>query len=91
MDHSNLKITFDDHHDTEISLRAEAEKKSAFKWVDVRAAGLRNGPRKELKHYGEDGKGFGAFSMISRDSVAAFLVDCVEGDKWDGQTPVISN
>lgn len=29
--------------------------------------------------------------MISRESVAGFMVDCVEGEEWDGGTPVITN
>ena len=91
VDYSNLKITFDDHFKTQKLLEAEAEKDSAFKWVDVRAGGLSNSPRKEVKQYGNNGKGFPLLGMISRDSVASFMLDCVESDKWDGQTPVISN
>lgn len=91
MDNSNLKITFDDHFETQKVLEAEAEKDTAFKWVDIRASGLSGGPKKVVKHYGNDGHRFPMLGMISRDSVAGFMVDCVESDKWDGQTPVISN
>ena len=91
VDHSNLKITFHDHYETQKVMEAEAEEDSAFKWVDVRAGGLSNGPKKGVKYYGNDGTGFPMLGMISRDSVAAFMVDCAESSKWDGQTPVITN
>ena len=89
VDHSNLKITFDDHYEVEKLLEAEAEKDPEFKWVDVRATGLSNGEKKEVKEFGNEGKGVGWF--VSRKSVAGFLLDAVEGSRWDGQTPVISN
>ena len=89
VDHSNLKITFDDHYEVEKLLVTEAEKDPEFKWVDVRATGLSNGEKKEVKEFGNEGKGVGWF--VSRKSVAAFLLDAVEGSRWDGQTPVISN
>ncbi len=89
VDHSNLKITFDDHYEVQKILEAEAEKDGDFKWVDVRATGLGNGEKKEVKEFGNEGKGVGWF--VSRKSVAGFLLDAVEGSRWDGQTPVISN
>lgn len=89
VDHSNLKITFDDHYEVQKLLEAEAEKDVDFKWVDVRATGLDNGEKKEVKEFGNEGKGVGWF--ISRKSVAGFLLDAVEGSQWDRQTPVISN
>ena len=42
-----------------------------------------------MKQFGNEGKGVGWF--VSRKSVAAFLLDAVEENRWDGQTPVISN
>lgn len=89
LDHSNLKITFDDHYEVEKLLEAEAEKDGELKWVDVRATGLSNGEKKEVKEFGNEGKGVGWF--VSRKSVAEFLLDAVEGSQWDLQTPVISN
>ena len=89
VDHSNLKLAFDDHYEVQKVLEAEAEKDRSFKWVDVRATGLSNGEKKEVKEFGNEGKGVGWF--VSRKSVAGFLIDAVEGTKWDSQTPVISN
>lgn len=88
INHSNLKITFDDHYEVEKLLEAEAGKDAELKWVDVRASGLSNGEKKDVKEFGNEGKGVGWF--ISRKSVAGFMLDAVEGSKWDGQTPVIS-
>lgn len=89
VDHSNLKLTFDDHHEVQKVLEAAAEKDRDFRWVDVRATGLSNGAKKAVKEFGNDGKGVGRW--VSRKSVAGFLLDAVEGDRWDGQTPCISN
>lgn len=90
IDHSNLKITFDDHFEVQKVLEGEAEMDPAFKWVDVRATGLSNGEKFPIKEFGNDGVG-GVGWFISRKSVAAFCVDAVEQSLWDGQTPVISN
>ena len=89
VDHSNLKLAFDDHYEVQKLLEAEAEKDGGFKWVDVRATGLSNGEKKDVKEFGNDGKGVGWF--VSRKSVASFLLDAVEESRWDLQTPVISN
>ena len=89
VDHSNLKIAFDDHYEVQKVLEAEAEKDADFKWVDVRATGLSNGAKKSVKEFGNEGKGVGWF--VSRKSVAGFLLDAVEGSRWDLHTPVISN
>ena len=89
VDHSNLKVAFDDHYEVQKLLEAEAGKDGEFRWVDVRATGLSNGEKKEVKEFGNEGKGVGWF--VSRKSVAGFLLDAVEGSRWDMQTPVISN
>ncbi len=91
VDRSNLKITFDDHYEVQKVLEQEAKRDPAFRWVDVRAVGLNNGDKKPVKEFGNDGKGSGMFNMISRKSVAGFMVDALERGQWDGQTPVISN
>ena len=70
-------------------MEAEAEKVPGLQWVDVRATGLSNGERKEVKEFGNDGKGVGW--LVSRKSVAPVLLDAVEGNKSESQTPVISN
>lgn len=89
VDHSNMKIAFDDHFAVQKLLEKEAEKDQELKWVDVRSTGLNNGEKKGVKEFGNGGKGVGWF--ISRKSVAAFMIDAVEQETWDGQTPVISN
>lgn len=89
VDYSNLKISFADHEQVEKILKEEASKDDKFKWVEVRATGLDDKEKKEIKFWGNEGKGVGWW--ISRKSVASFLLDAVEGDEWDGQTPVISN
>ena len=89
VDHSNLKLAFDDHYEVQKVLEAEAERDKDFKWVDVRATGLSNGEKKEVKEFGNEGKGVGWW--VSRKSAAGFLLDAVEGSQWDCQTPVISN
>lgn len=89
IDHSNLKIAFDDHYAVQRVFEAESGKDSALMWVDVRAVGLGNGEKKDVKEFGNDGQGAGW--MISRKSVAVFMLDAVENSRWDGQTPAISN
>ena len=89
VDHSNLKIAFDDHYGVQKALEEEGERDGELKWVDVRATGLSDKEKKEVREFGNEGKGVGWF--VSRKSVAGFLLDAVEQGKWDGQTPVISN
>ena len=89
VDRSNLKITFDDHFEVEKLLESESKKDASFQWVDVRATGLSDGEKKDVKEFGNEGKGVGWF--ISRSSVAGFILDAVEGSRWDRTTPVISN
>lgn len=90
VDHSNLKITFDDHYEVEKLLESKAEKDPELKWVDVRASGLSNGEKSPIKEFGNEGTG-GVGWFVSRKSVAGFMIDAVERSQWDGQTPVISN
>lgn len=96
MDHSNLSITFADHHAVQLLLEAEAARDPTLIWTDVRAGGLNDGARKPIKRYGDDGKGLKGWApgMVSRDSVAGFLVDCVEKGNAEGKrggTPVVMN
>ncbi|KAL9130920.1 MAG: hypothetical protein Q9217_001023 [Psora testacea] len=89
VDHSNLKITFDDHFEVQKLLEEEGKRDKSFKWVDVRATGLNNSRKRPVKEFGEDGKGAGWF--IGRESVAAFMLEALDRNDWDGRTPVISN
>ena len=89
VDHSYLRAAFDDHFEVQKLMEQEARADPEFAWVDVRATGLSNGKKEEVKEFGNKGVGVGMF--VSRASVAGFMVDALEQDKWDGQTPVISN
>jgi len=60
-------------------------------YVLVRPTRLTDGEKASLRFYGDNGVGMGAFTSISRASVAGFLVDAVEKSTWDRSTPVISN
>lgn len=59
VDYSNLRITFDDHEQVEKILKEEASQDDKFKWVDVRATGLDDKEKKEIKFWGNEGKGVG--------------------------------
>ena len=87
VERSNLKIAFEDH----AAVQRILEEEKGLKWTDVRAVGLTNGGKKPIKEYGDDGEGMGWLPLISRESVAGFLVDAVESDKWVGRTPVITS
>jgi len=59
----------------------------------VRPCMLVEGKKKEVKYWGDEGKGSGLFPSVTRESVAGFLVDCVE-EKGRAQirtTPVVTN
>ena len=89
IDHSNIKIAFDDHEAVERLLREEAAKDARLKFVEVKATGLSNGEKKTVRVCGEEG--FGCGWLVSRKSVAGFMVDAAEREEWDGKTPVISH
>ena len=89
IDYSALKVTFADHLEVENVLEEEGEMNKEFKWVSIRATGLSNSGKKLVREFGDDGKSAGW--MISRKSVAGFMMDAVERNDWDGHTPVISN
>lgn len=93
VERSNLKIAFDDHAAVQKIFEEEeaAGKRGGLKWTDVRAAGLTNGGKKAVREFGDDGKGMGWLPLISRESVAVFMMDAVESDSWAGRTPVITN
>jgi len=78
---------FEDHDAVEHRLRAE----EGTDWVLVRAARLTEGEQRVVREFGDEGAGAGFFASVSRSSVARFLVDVVEGEKWNGRTPVIGN
>ena len=83
---SNMAPSFDDHDAVD-----RIVKQSATDFVLVRPARLTDGEARPVKEYGNQGKGIGLMSAISRKSVARFLVAASETSTWDRKTPVISN
>lgn len=83
---SNMAASFEDHDAVD-----QIVKESGIDFVLVRPARLTDEDAKPVKEYGDQGKGVGLMSAISRKSVAVFLVAAVEKRRWDGKTPVISN
>ncbi|KAG0648015.1 hypothetical protein D0Z07_5965 [Hyphodiscus hymeniophilus] len=73
----------------------EVMRKSGLKWTLPRPVMLSTGEQKEVKDCGDAGeaKGTGLIPSVSRQSVAAFLLDIAEDEsgRWIGRTPVISN
>lgn len=75
----------DDHHGVDAVVRA-----SDADWTLVRAVALTDKPsggplRAALAGDGKPG------TFVSRDGLAAFLLDCVEQDSWIRQTPLAWN
>jgi putative NADH-flavin reductase len=82
---SSMAAHFGDHEAVESKLRTE----KGIDWVLVRATRLMEGEQRAVREFGDDGARAGFFASVSRSSVARFLVDVVEGEKWNGSTPVI--
>lgn len=83
--HSGVGYGFKDHEKVEGVLR-----QSGLDWTAVKPAMLSDGEKKEVRVWGEQGKGIGMLPKVSRKSVAGFLVECMESDEWVGKTPVIA-
>lgn len=83
---SNMAASFEDHDAVD-----RIVKESGMDFVLVRPARLTDEDAKAVKEYGNQGKGIGLMSAISRKSVAVFLVASLEKSTWDRKTPVISN
>jgi hypothetical protein len=82
--HSNMAIQYEDHR-----LVDEETRPSGLNWVFVRPAMLTDKEAKPVKDLGDTGEHASFMPSISRASVAKFMVDAVESDKWEGRTPVI--
>jgi len=85
LDYSSVAVAYKDHNMVEKVVRG-----TGLDWTLVRPAMLSEGEKKEVKIWGNQGKGIGMVPKISRASVAGFIVECLEVDKWNGMTPVIS-
>ena len=87
---SPMGVQFRDHSNTDKMVRAEAED-GTLQWVMVRPPMLKGETKLSVKEMGNTGKGAGFMPSCSRGSVAQFMVDAAESEKWDGLTPVIMN
>ncbi len=83
---SNMAASFEDHDIVDRIVR-----NSGMDFVLVRPARLTDEDVKPVKEFGDQGKGIGLMSAVSRKSVASFLVGAVEKSTWNGRSPVISN
>ncbi|RDW95358.1 hypothetical protein BP5796_01121 [Coleophoma crateriformis] len=86
MKHSGMNRSMQDHDITDKEV-----KESGVTFVMARPAMLNDGEKMPLKFWGNTGRGSGMIPSVSRKSVAAFLLDALEKDTWDGTTPVVSN
>ena len=84
--HSNIGVGYADHNKVEKEVRA-----SGLDWVLVRPVMFNDGPKAEVKTFGNQGKGVGLNPNISRSSVATFVVNAISASTYDGQTPVIAS
>lgn len=89
LNHANISIGFKDHKKVEQVIRSDATVEG-LEWTLVRAVMLSDGEEKEVKVFGEEGKGVGALPSVSRKSVAGFMVKCLESAECNGKTPVIA-
>ncbi|MCJ1351302.1 MAG: hypothetical protein MMC33_001286 [Icmadophila ericetorum] len=84
--YSNMSYQFEDH-----GLVDQEMKASGLNYVLVRPTMLAEGEAQPIKEFGNTGRGVGVTSKITRKSVAVFLVDAAEKNKWDKTTPVLTN
>lgn len=82
--YSNIGVAYKDHERQEHLLRA-----SNLKWTIVRPVGLTNSLKEEKIQLSYGNKPLPKL-MISRKSVAKFIVDALENDALVGMLPVIS-
>lgn len=80
-----MKHSYDDH-----DLVNEEIKTAGVKFVLLRPPWLTNGKATPVRTFGDTGDGIATFAMISRKSVANFILDACERADWDMSTPVIA-
>lgn len=84
IDHSNIRYPYQDHERQE-----ELAKLTSLQWTAVRAVGLTNSKKiKEAVVSVNSGSNHGW--MISRATVAAFMLDALEKNLYVRQMPVVS-
>lgn len=81
-----MRLGLEDHGLAERLLRD-----SGRNYVAAKAVALMGQGKKEVKVLGEDGKGGGFFPKITRESLAAFMVNAAEKQTWDRTSPVVLN
>ncbi|KAK1978057.1 NADH(P)-binding-domain-containing protein [Colletotrichum cereale] len=87
--HSNMKHTLDGHNAVDALVRGH--RGTGVDWVLVRPPMLTEGESLPVKVHGDDGSGVGWMPKITRRSVAGFMVDAVEKEKWNFKSPVTTN
>jgi putative NADH-flavin reductase len=85
--HTNMSYQMNDHEATDADVHAQEH----LDWTFVRPVMLKEGDAALVKELGEEGKGAGLLSGITRASVAAFLVKVAEDEAWAKRAVVISN
>jgi hypothetical protein len=82
---------FRDHKNAEDAMRSASQSRR-LQWVAVRSSMLKETPEeKPIQILGQKAEKAGFMPSITVRSVAKFIGDAVEGDAWDGTTPVICN
>ena len=85
MNHSNMAQTLEDHN-----LVDKIVKDSGLKYAMPRPTMLKEREAAPVQEMGDHGEQVPFMPSISTKTVAKFLVDAVESDRWDGRTPVIA-
>ncbi|PLB54054.1 putative TrkA-N domain dehydrogenase [Aspergillus steynii IBT 23096] len=86
MSKSNMIYQYNDHNETDRLIRA-----SGLTYVFVRPSRLVETDEEKVTVWPNHGKGVSMMASTSRVSVARWLVDAMETDKWDCMAPVITN
>ncbi|KAK4890016.1 hypothetical protein LTR27_011235 [Elasticomyces elasticus] len=89
---SNMSYGFEDHDALDLEVRKEsAEGGWGLEWTLVRPVMLKEGPVKAVRKLGERGEKAGMFDSVTRESVASFLVEVIEGGRLKGEAVVVAN
>ncbi|KAK5747522.1 hypothetical protein LTR17_000164 [Elasticomyces elasticus] len=89
---SNMSFQFEDHDALDLEVRKESEEGGwGLEWTLVRPVMLKEGGVKAVRELGEKGERAGMFDLVTRESVAEFLVGCVEGERLKGEAVVVAN
>ncbi|KAE8151521.1 TrkA-N domain dehydrogenase [Aspergillus avenaceus] len=86
MEKSNMIYQYQDHNETDRQVRA-----SGVDYVMVRPSRLVETDATNVKVWPKNGKGVSLMASTSRVSVARWLVDAAESERWDNTAPVITN